>query len=117
MVDSSRGIYDEVKRNDRYFLPILGAFILGLLLLFYKDLDPWIQKKLIPAYVVYLMGAALIAQVQNMLGVCAADASHRRSEHGARFVAGLRRRQSVVVSLSLLLGRSNSAKQRITGRH
>jgi hypothetical protein len=62
-------IYAELRKNDRYFLAILAAFVLGLLLLFYKDLDPWIKRHFVPAYAVYLLGAALIAQIQNMVGI------------------------------------------------
>jgi hypothetical protein len=62
-------LYEELKKNDRYFLAILAAFVLGLLLVFYKDLQPWLQRDFVPALVVYLLGAALIAQVQNMAGI------------------------------------------------
>jgi ABC-type arginine/histidine transport system permease subunit len=62
-------IYDELKKNDRYFLAILASFILALLLLFYKDLDEWVKRTFVSAYVVYIVGAALLAQIQNMTGI------------------------------------------------
>lgn len=62
-------IYSELRKNDRYFLAILAAFVLGLFLLFYKDLDPWMRRHFVPAFAVYLLGAALIAQIQNMVGI------------------------------------------------
>lgn len=93
MAELPQTIFDEVKRNDRYFLPILGAFILGLLLLFYKDLDAWIQEKVVPGYVVYLLGAALIAQVQNMLG----NRERLRCEAQARPFTGTKRSYFVAI--------------------
>lgn len=65
----SESLLDEIKKNDRYFLAILGIFVLGLLLLFYKDLSWWMQKRFLPAYVVYLLGAGLLGQIQNMTGI------------------------------------------------
>lgn len=62
-------IYDDLRKNDRYFLALLAAFVLGLLLLFYKDLNPWMQRHFVPAYAIYFLGAALIAQIQNMAGI------------------------------------------------
>jgi len=59
----------DLQKNDRYFLAILGASILAMLLACYKELSPWLQERFIPAYVVYLVGTALLAQVQNMTGI------------------------------------------------
>ena len=61
-------LLDEIKRNDRYFVALLAAFVLGLLLLFYEHLSPWIQSRFVPAYVVYVTGVSLIGQLQNMVG-------------------------------------------------
>ncbi len=68
MSDLPNAIHKKLKRNDRYFLAFIAAFVLGLLLLFYKELDPWMQKQFVPSFVVYLIGAALVAQIQQMFG-------------------------------------------------
>ena len=68
MIDQSTNAVSVIKKNDRYFLALLAAFVLGLLLLFYKDLQPWMQKLFVPSYVVYIIGTALIAQIQQMVG-------------------------------------------------
>lgn len=67
--DNNIGVIEFVRRNDRYFLSLLAAFVLSLLLLFFKELTPWMQRYLIPSYVVYLLGTALIAQIQQMVGM------------------------------------------------
>ena len=78
MSSAPQEVLSGMKGNDRYFLPLIAAFVLGLLLLFYRDLDPWIQRQFVPSFVVYLVGGALVAQVQQMVGMreelrCKAD--------------------------------------------
>jgi len=58
----------KLRKNDRYFISLLSVFILGLLLLFYRDLDDWMRHFFVPAFTIYIIGTALIAQIQNMLG-------------------------------------------------
>ena len=68
MTETPHDILSSIKNNDRYFLSLIAAFALALLLLFYKDLNPWIQRQLVPSFVVYLIGSALVGQVQQMVG-------------------------------------------------
>ncbi|TQK10711.1 hypothetical protein [Herbaspirillum sp. SJZ107] len=65
----NESLLTSISKNDRYFLAILGIFVLGLLLLSYKDLSDWIKNRFLPSYVVYLIGAGLLGQIQNMTGI------------------------------------------------
>ena len=52
------------------YAPFLGtAFIFGLLLLFYKELDSTLQTILVPAIAVYMIGALLIGYLYFELDV------------------------------------------------
>jgi hypothetical protein len=59
---------EQLKNNDRYFISIFAVLILSLLLLFFKDLTPFMKEKFVPSFVVYLVGTVLLAQIQNMVG-------------------------------------------------
>lgn len=65
---SDTKLLKEIGKNDRYFFSLFSVFILGLLLLFYKDLTEWMRHSFVPAFTIYIIGTALIAQIQNMLG-------------------------------------------------
>jgi hypothetical protein len=65
---SKAKLLEKIRKDDRYFFSLLAVFILGLLLLFYKDLDLWIQQVFVPSFTIYIIGSALIAQIQMMLG-------------------------------------------------
>ena len=65
---SETHILKDILKNDRFFLPLISIYILSLVLVFYKDSCESFRNNFVSAYVVYVTGAALIAQIQNMLG-------------------------------------------------
>jgi len=54
---------------DRYvYIPFLSsALVLGLFLLFYRDLDPAVRSGLVAALAIYVIGASLIGYVYHDL--------------------------------------------------
>jgi hypothetical protein len=58
----------SLQGNDRYFLTYVVGAILTLLMLFYDKHSIWMKETLMPAIPLYLIGTALVAQIQNMLG-------------------------------------------------
>ena len=48
------------RKSWTFFPTLVGAFVLALLLLFYKDLDPALRNPFVPALVVYVLGSGLI---------------------------------------------------------
>lgn len=59
--------HQKLTSNDRYFMSFINLFILGLIVFSSRELDPWI-KNFVPAYVVYITGNVLVAQIQQMIG-------------------------------------------------
>jgi hypothetical protein len=58
----------SLQGNDRYFLTYVVGAIFAMLMLFYDKHGAWIKDTLMPSLPLYLVGTALIAQIQNMLG-------------------------------------------------
>jgi 4-hydroxybenzoate polyprenyltransferase len=53
-------------RENRFAFPILSTLVLVILLLFYKELCPWCQARLVPALVALCLWNALIAHLCGM---------------------------------------------------
>ena len=58
----------HVAQDARYFPTLIGAFLIGLLLLFFKDLSDPI-KNLVPSLIIYVIGTAFIAYLQSMFAL------------------------------------------------
>jgi len=61
------GFTKSVAQDVRYFPTLISALILGLLLLFFKELAESIKQYLVPSLAVYTLGSAFLAYVQSML--------------------------------------------------
>jgi hypothetical protein len=59
----------HVAQDARYFPTLVGAFLLGLLLLFFKELSDPIKQYLVPSFIIYVIGTAFIAYLQSMLAL------------------------------------------------
>lgn len=57
----------DIAQDSRYFPTVIGALILGLLLLFSENLSDRIRLYLIPSLAMYIAGTALLAYLQTML--------------------------------------------------
>lgn len=69
--DSLKDPISFVGKYFQYGITLVSAFILGLLLLFFKELTNFFQDILIPSLVVYTIGSGLIACIQILLTVSA----------------------------------------------
>jgi hypothetical protein len=72
----------HVAREDRYFLALLGGFIVSMLLLFGDNCGLFVKDVLTPSLVVYTIGTGLIGQIQMMAGN---RESLRRAAAGQQF--------------------------------
>jgi hypothetical protein len=61
------GFTKSVARDLRYFPTLISALLLGLLLLFFKELPEPMKQYLVSSLAVYTLGSALLAYVQSML--------------------------------------------------
>lgn len=68
MQDKVVATIDDIRKNDRYYLSVFAFFVSIVVLLFSDKLDASVRDKIVTSLVVYAVGAALIAQIQNMLG-------------------------------------------------
>ncbi len=59
----------RLSQDDRYYPCIIGLLILGLLLLFSRDLPEGVQEIFIPSLAVYVIGLSLIAWIQTRLNI------------------------------------------------
>ena len=50
-----------IKKSYAVVATLIGAFVLGLLLLVFRDLDVNLRARLVPALVVYVLGASIVA--------------------------------------------------------
>jgi hypothetical protein len=57
----------DIAEDSRYFPTVIGALILGLLLLFHENLSDRIKLYLIPSLAMYIASTALLAYLQTML--------------------------------------------------
>jgi|SRR5882672_1525004 len=57
----------DIAQDSRYFPTVVGALILGLLLLFHENLSDKIRLYLIPSLAMYIAATALLAYLQTML--------------------------------------------------
>lgn len=57
----------DIAKDSRYFPTVIGALILGLLLLFHENLSDKLRLYLIPSLAMYIAGTALLAYLQTML--------------------------------------------------
>ncbi len=69
MLDATMSQLGPIKYDTRFFPTLVGAFVTGLVLLFYSNLTVLIQNRVVPAMVIYVLGTALIAWFQTMLGI------------------------------------------------
>jgi hypothetical protein len=58
---------ENVAKDARYFPTLVGMFVLGLLLLFLKDLNDPIKQYLVPSLVIYVLGTSFLGYWQSML--------------------------------------------------
>ena len=66
MSESSKYI-EHVAKDARYFPTLVGVFVLGLLLLFFKELSDPIKLYLIPSLLIYVLGTSFLGYWQSML--------------------------------------------------
>jgi hypothetical protein len=66
MSEPSKSI-ENVAKDARYFPTLVGIFVLGLLLLFLKDLSDPIKQYLVPSLVIYVLGTSFLGYWQSML--------------------------------------------------
>jgi hypothetical protein len=59
----------HVAQDARYFPTLIGAFVVGLLLLLFKELSDPIKQHLVPSLIIYVIGTAFIAYLQSMLAL------------------------------------------------
>ncbi len=60
---NNENILKPFAKSYAYFPFLCAAFIFGLMLLFYKELDCTIRTILVPAFAVYIMGTSIIGYV------------------------------------------------------
>ncbi len=53
----------------RYGVTIISTLVLGILVLLFKDLTPFIQNTVLPAIIVYTLGTAVIGHLQILITV------------------------------------------------
>ena len=61
-----------VAGDVRYGITIISAFVLGLILLFLKELKefcPFVPECIVPALIVYTIGTAIIGHIQILITV------------------------------------------------
>ncbi len=85
------GVQEAVKSVARYWLStfaLASVFVLGLSLLFFRDLDQSLRSYLVPGLVVYVLGNFLLAHFHLILGKrneakhareCEANPQHTRA--------------------------------------
>ena len=59
----------NVAQDTRYFPTLIGALLIGLLLLFFKELSDPIKQYFVPSLVIYVIGTSFIAYLQSMLAL------------------------------------------------
>jgi len=60
----------QVFARSYVFIPLLGsALVLGLVLLFFRDIDPSMRIILVPALVVYIIGTSVIGYLYTELDI------------------------------------------------
>lgn len=77
---NSDNILKQLPRSYVYFPFLCEAFIFGLMLLFYKDLDLNIRTILIPAIAVHLIGTSIICYIFHELDVINCVKARNRKE-------------------------------------
>lgn len=68
METKNEGLLSHIAKEDRYFLALLGGFLVSILLIFGDKAAPFVREAVTPAIIVYSLGAGLIAQIQMMIG-------------------------------------------------
>lgn len=67
---SELGIFTKnVAQDTRYFPTLIGALLVGLLLLFFKELSDPIKLYFLPSLVIYVIGTSFLAYLQSMLAL------------------------------------------------
>jgi len=66
---NSENILKPLGRSYVYFPFLCAAFLLGLMLLFYRELDCTIRTVLVPAIAVYMIGTSIIGYIYFELDV------------------------------------------------
>ena len=59
----------DAAQDMRYFPVLISALILGLLLLFFKELTEPMRQYLIPSMAIYTLGSAFLAYAQSMFAL------------------------------------------------
>lgn len=70
-MDNLPEFFQGVIKDFRYGITLVSAFVLGLLLLFYREFSVFMQEIFIPSLAVYTLGTGLIAGIQILLTVSA----------------------------------------------
>jgi hypothetical protein len=60
-------VVENVAKDARYFPSLVGVFVLGLLLLFLKELSDSTKQYLVPSLVIYVLGTSFLGYWQSML--------------------------------------------------
>ena len=63
----------EIRKDTRFFPCLLGALVLALFLLFFKELKPFLQTYFVPSLAVYVLGTGVVAWLQTMQGIRSND--------------------------------------------
>lgn len=62
----AEGIIGQLGKSYWYHIFLASMLLLGLLMLFFKELPPQLQNYLIPALTVYSLGTSIIGYVQGV---------------------------------------------------
>jgi len=62
-------VAESFYRMPRFAPAIFSAFLCGLLLLFYRELEQGLRSFLVPSLVVYALGSTLIGTLHRHLGI------------------------------------------------
>jgi hypothetical protein len=99
MSEASKSI-ENVAKDARYFPTLVGIFVLGLLLLFLKELSDPMRQYLLPSLVIYVLGTSFLGYWQSMLA-WREELKNKDAEEGA-FIGTRPRTFAAIVILHVL---------------
>lgn len=79
-------VYESLFRMPRLIPALIAALILGLFLLFFRELPYLIQHFLLPSLAVYALGAALLGMFHRLIAITYANPNERWNEHTIHIV-------------------------------
>ena len=74
-------VYESLFRMPRLIPALIAVLILGLFLLFFRELPYLVQNFLLPSLAVYALGAALLGMFHRLIAITYANPSEHWNEH------------------------------------